>query len=416
MIGDVSGKAGILGMTAGIKRFRKIVHLDLDAFFCSVEELLNQTLIGLPFAVGGQPGSRSVVSTCSYAARAFGVRSAMPVDQAIRLCPQLKLVSSNFSVYHEKSRQVMAIFHDLTPLVQPLSIDEAFLDISDLPESGEEFARNLQTRIMSETGLPSSLGVASNKLVAKTATDFGKQGHRGNISPMAVTVVPNGGEAAFLAPLPVRDLWGVGPKTADRLLQLGLKTIGDIAAIPQEEMIRIFGKGGLDLSMRSRGIDDSPVECEREAKSISQEITFVKDVSDRRVLLNQLRSLSSQVGYRLRQEKICAGTIRLKLRWPDFSTITRQARLAVPTDQDMVIFNAVEGMLMQVWKPGRRIRLIGVGSSGFGKSSRQPGLWVEADDKEHRLLESLDKIREKFGEKAVVPGYRFRKTGPGRKG
>lgn len=403
-------------MTTAIKRFRKIVHLDLDAFFCSVEELLNPELIGLPFAVGGQPGSRSVVSTCSYAARAFGVRSAMPVDQALRLCPQLKLLSSNFSAYHEKSRQVMAIFHDLTPLVQPLSIDEAFLDISDLPESGEVFARRLQTRILSETGLPSSLGVASNKLVAKTATDFGKQGHRGNTSPMAVTVVPNGEEAAFLAPLPVRDLWGVGPKTAERLLQLGLKTIGDIAALPEDNLIRHFGKSGMDLSLRSRGIDDSPVECDREAKSISQEITFIKDVSDRQALLNQMRGMAAKVGYRLRQEKICAGTIRLKLRWPDFSTITRQERLEKPTDQDMIIFNTAVKLFLQVWKPGKRVRLVGVGTSGFVESVHQPGLWAEADEKEHRLLESLDKIREKYGEKAVVPGYRFRKKAPDRKG
>jgi DNA polymerase-4 len=399
-----------------LRRIRKIVHLDLDAFFCSVEELLNPALIGTPFAVGGQPGSRSVVSTCSYAARQFGVRSAMPVDQALRLCPQLKLVSSNFAVYHEKSRQVMAIFHDLTPLVQPLSIDEAFLDITDLPESGEEFARYLQKRILTETSLPSSLGAASNKLVAKTATDVGKQGYTGTTSPMAITVVPPGEEASFLAPLPVRYLWGVGPKTAERLAQLDLRKIGDIASMPEQDLIRLFGKSGLDLSFRSRGVDDSPVECEREAKSISQEITFTKDESDRQVLLKRLRSMSAQVGYRLRQEKICANTIRLKLRWPDFTTISRQARMEKPTDQDMVIYNAVEELFMQVWKPGKRVRLIGVGSSGFMKSAHQPGLWGDPDEKEHRLLESLDKIREKYGEKAVVPGYRFRKREPDHKG
>jgi DNA polymerase-4 len=398
------------------KRIRKIVHLDLDAFFCSVEELLNPVLVGTPFAVGGQPGSRSVVSTCSYAARQFGVRSAMPVDQALRLCPQLKLLPSNFAVYHEKSRQVMAIFHDLTPLVEPLSIDEAFLDITDLPESGEEFARSLQKRIQTETNLPSSLGVASNKLVAKTATDFGKQGHKGTTSPMAITVVPPGEEAAFMAPLPVRYLWGVGPKTAERLAHLDLRKIGDIASLPEQDLIKLFGKSGLDLSRRSRGIDDSPVECEREAKSISQEMTFTKDESDRQVLLKRLRGMFAQVGYRLRQEKICADTIRLKLRWPDFTTISRQVRVEKPTDQDMVIYSAVEELFMQVWKPGKRVRLIGVGSSGFMQSAHQPGLWGDPDEKEHRLLASLDKIREKYGEKAVLPGYRFRKKEPDHKG
>lgn len=397
-------------------RIRKIVHLDLDAFFCSVEELLNPALKGVPFAVGGQPGSRSVVSSCSYAARQFGVRSAMPVGQAMRQCPGLKMVSSSFKVYHEKSREVMAIFHDLTPLVQPLSIDEAFLDITDLPESGEVFARMLQKRIFKETSLPSSLGVAANKLVAKTATDFGKLGHKGITSPMAITVVPPGQEAAFLAPLPVRDLWGVGPKTAERLAGMGLRTIGDIAAIPEKEMETLFGKSGYDLSQRARGIDDSPVECEREAKSISQEMTFLRDEGDRKVLIQKLRGMSSQVGYRLRQEKICAETIRLKLRWPDFTTISRQVRLEKPTNQDTVIFSAVEKLFNQVWAGGRRVRLIGVGTSGFVQSSHQPGLWEDPDNKEQRLLESLDKIREKFGEKAVLPGYRFRKKEPGRKG
>jgi DNA polymerase IV len=398
------------------KRFRKIVHLDLDAFFCSVEELLNPSLKGIPFAVGGQPGSRSVVSSCSYAARQFGVRSAMPVGQALRICPKLILVSHSFLSYREKSHQVMAIFNDLTPLVEPLSIDEAFLDITDLPQSGEEFARYLQKRILAETGLPSSLGVAANKLVAKAATDFGKSGHKGTTSPMAITVVPPGKEAEFLAPLAVQALWGVGPKTAERLIQLGLHTIGDIARMPDQDLIKLFGKNGLELANRARGIDESPVETEREAKSISQEITFLKDESDRDYLLNKLRNMSAQVGYRLRKEKICANTIRLKLRWPDFTTVSRQKRVEKPTDQDMVIYSTIEELFLQVWKPGKRVRLLGVGTSGFETSAHQPGLWEDPGEKEHRLLESLDKIREKFGEKAVVPGYRFRRKEPGRRG
>ncbi|HKZ68683.1 MAG TPA: DNA polymerase IV, partial [Anaerolineales bacterium] len=208
---------------------RKILHLDLDAFFCAVEEQRDPSLRGKPFAVGGKPEERGVVASCSYAARQVGVRSAMPMSRALKLCPGLLIVSARHRAYGQTSDKVMAVLHDLTPLVEQISIDEAFLDVSDLPQSAEAIARELQRTIRDQLNLPASLGVATNKLVAKIATDVGKAAARTGDYPSAVMVVPPGEEAAFLAPLPAIALWGVGPKTADQLARLGLKTIGDIA-------------------------------------------------------------------------------------------------------------------------------------------------------------------------------------------
>ena len=214
------------------KPLRKIIHLDLDAFFCAAEELKDPSLRGTAFAVGGRPETRGVVSSCSYAARQHGVRSAMPMARAIRLCPGLTVVPPRHGYYSELSDQVMQRIGDLTPLVEPLSIDEAFLDVSDLPDPPREIAQRLQARIFEELHLPASLGAASNKLVSKIATDVGKAANRGPNAPMAITVVPPGEEAAFLAPLPVEALWGVGPKTAAHLNQFGIHTIGDEQPYP----------------------------------------------------------------------------------------------------------------------------------------------------------------------------------------
>ena len=210
---------------------RKILHLDLDAFFCAVEELRDPTLKQKPFAVGGSPEGRGVVASCSYAARQFGVRSAMPMSEAVRCCPNLIIVGNARGEYSRMSGRVMAYLHDMSPLVEQISIDEAFLDVSDLPDEAEILARRLQSTICTELDLPCSLGVATNKLVAKIANDVGKVRVRSGDYPNAITVVPPGEEAAFLAPLPVRALWGVGPKTAERLAAWGMNTIGDIAAL-----------------------------------------------------------------------------------------------------------------------------------------------------------------------------------------
>ncbi|MCG3212661.1 MAG: DNA polymerase IV [Anaerolineae bacterium] len=368
-----------------MKAFRKILHLDLDAFFCAVEEQRDPALRGRPFAVGGQPDQRGVVASCSYAARQFGIRSAMPMARAVRLCPGLIIVPAHFPAYQAASRQVMATLHTLTPLVEQLSIDEAFLDVSDLPEPGEVIARRLQASINTHLKLPCSLGVATNKLVAKIANNIGKASARGSQPPNTIKVVPPGQEAAFLAPLPVAELWGVGPKTADRLAQLGIRTIGDLARWPAADLARRFGQPGRDLARHALGLDERPVETEHETRSISQETTFVEDIADGEQLRQTLRHQSEQVGRRLRQHKLQGSTVRLKLRWADFTTLTRQLTLARPTDLDGDIYAAARQLFEQHWPPGQRVRLIGVGVSGFENPGYQLGLWETETEPDRRL-------------------------------
>src|SRR5690606_3858928 len=238
---------------------RTILHLDLDAFFCAVEELHTPELRGQPFAVGGRPEERGVVASCSYAARKFGVRSAMPMSTAVQRCPDLKIVPRRMGAYSAMSRRVMAIVHELTPLVEQLSIDEAFLDVTGLHQGGEMIARQLQARINNELELPCSLGVATNKLVAKIANNIGKDQAAGDGPPNAITVVQPAEEAAFLAPLPIRELWGVGPRTAERLNAMGVYTIGDLTQHSEQTLVQRFGKAGRDMARHARGIDDRPV-------------------------------------------------------------------------------------------------------------------------------------------------------------
>ena len=220
---------------------RKIIHLDLDAFFCAVEELHNPSLRGKAFAVGGKPGERGVVASCSYAARARGVRSAMPMSRAMAHCPKLITVPAKHHLYNEASEKVMALVRAVTPLVEQLSVDEAFLEVSDLPEAGQVIGKRLQAQIRRELELSSSIGIATSKLIAKIANDVGKQASRHGVSPFAMTVVPPGEEAAFLAPLPAEMLWGVGPKTAQRLAEMGIYTIGEIASWSEKDLARRFG-------------------------------------------------------------------------------------------------------------------------------------------------------------------------------
>lgn len=388
---------------------RKILHMDLDAFFCAVEELRQPELRGKPFAVGGRPQERGVVSSCSYAARQFGIRSAMPTATALRLCPELILVPSHFEAYRQMSAQVMSILHDRSPLVEQLSIDEAFIDLSDLPQPGLVLAREIQQEINSRLSLPCSIGVATNKLVAKIATDFGKGKHRGPEPPNAIQVVPPGEEAAFLAPLPASALWGVGPKTAARLAEMGVRTIGDIARLPEPALIRQFGQNGREMALHARGIDDRPVETERAARSISQEITFDRDVSNPAVLRDTLRLLSEAVAASLRRKGLCAGTVRLKLRWPDFRTQTRQMSLSQATDQDGIIFQAALDLFNSIWSPGRPVRLIGVAATRLSKHAHQLSLWDTPDQKERRLLDALDELRARFGKDAILNGRSLKK-------
>ena len=383
---------------------RTILHLDLDAFFCAVEETRDPTLRGKAFAVGGKPNERGVVASCSYAARMFGVRSAMPMVRALRLCPQLIIVSSRHRIYSEVSKQVMARLNKLTPLVEQISIDEAFLDISDINESPERLARGLQAGIRNELNLPCSIGIATNKLVAKIATEVGKKGAKSGSPPFALTIVPAGEEAAFMAPLPAEMLWGVGPKTSARLNELGIHTIGDIAKWPEGEMIRLFGENGRELSRHAKGIDDRPIVTERETKSISQEETFVRDVRDDKSLEKTLREQAAEVARQLRKNNLAGTTIKLKIRWPDFTTLTRQMTLSQPTDQSEEISKVALDLMRAVRKSGQAVRLIGVGVSGLGPPIRQLSLWDTGSEKSRRLQEAVDALKEKYGDKAIHQG------------
>lgn len=383
---------------------RTILHLDLDAFYCAVEENQNPDLRGKPFAVGGRPDERGVVSSCSYAARRFGVRSAMPMSRALRLCPALVIVPGSHRLYSEVSGQVMDRLKGLTGLVEQISIDEAFLDISDLGEPVERIARRLQAGIRDELGLPSSIGIATNKLVAKIATEVGKQAAKGDQPPFALTVVPRGEEAVFLAPLPADLLWGVGPKTAARLGELGIHTIGDIARWPEAELVRLFGENGRDMARHARGQDDRPVVTEREIKSISQEVTFSRDIRDDKSLEKTLIELSAKVGQRLRRKGLAGSTVKLKIRWPDFTTLSRQVTLPGATNQDNEIAGAALALLRKVRKRGQAVRLLGVGVSSLGKPMRQLELWETGTEKERKLQQTLDALREKYGDHAIKRG------------
>jgi DNA polymerase-4 len=390
---------------------RTILHLDLDAFFCAVEELHDPSLRGKPFAVGGRPEERGVVASCSYAARALGVHSAMPMSQALRLCPQLIIVAHGRGKYGEFSAQVMERLNNLSPLVEQISVDEAFVDLSDLctgsqeaDKSAQEIARKLQKQILDELRLPCSIGVASNKLVAKIATDTGKKAARGPAYPSALTVVPAGAEAEFLAPLPVSMLWGVGPKTEKRLSGLGIHTIGQLAAMGESALAALFGENGRELARHAKGQDERPVVTERAAKSISQETTFARDLRDDKTLEATLKELSAQVGKNLRHEHLAGTTIKLKIRWPDFTTLTRQITIPSPTDQDDEIYETALGLLRRIRETGQYVRLIGVGVSRLGAPIRQMELWGQESEKARKLRDVLDGLQEKYGKKVVKKG------------
>jgi DNA polymerase-4 len=391
---------------------RKILHLDLDAFFCAVEEQRDPSLVGVPFAVGGRPDQRGVVASCSYAARKRGVRSAMPMGRALRLCPDLIIVPGHYSLYSEASHKVMELLRQRTPLVEQVSIDEAFLDLSDLPEPVETLARDIQHEINTRLNLPCSIGAATNKLVAKIATDAGKaaslQSSETPHPPNAITVVPPGEEAAFLAPLPARALWGVGPKTAERLAEMGIHTIGDLAAWPVEDLVRRFGKSGSDLSRHARGISDSPVITEHEAKSISSETTFARDLKDPQQLRQTLHQLSEDVGRSLRRSSLRGRTVKLKLRWSDFTTLTRQTTLSSPTDLDDEIYQAALGLFEATWTPPRPVRLLGVGVSHFeAPPARQLSFWeITPAAERQRLQQALDELQQRYGRKAIRRGVK----------
>ena len=362
---------------------RWIIHADLDAFFASVEQLDNPELRGRPVVVGAPPQSRGVVAAASYEARAFGVRSAMPMATALRLCPEAVRVPPRFERYAEISRRVMEIFRHWTPLVEPVSLDEAFLDVTEAVESEsssagrdvEAIAGAIKARVRDEVGLTVSVGAASSRSVAKIASDLGK--------PDGLLVVPPGTERQFLAPLPVRSLWGVGPKTAERLASEQITTIGELAERPLEWARRLFGERGLYLLQMARGVDDSAVAVERETKSVSSETTFARDVGDRGALEASLRELAQETAERLRRHGLKGRTVKVKLRLADFTTFTRQITLPHPTDTTDTIYREAARLLAREvtdapdGPSARRFRLLGVGVSNFRpeEGQEQPTLF-----------------------------------------
>jgi DNA polymerase-4 len=316
----------------------------------------NPDLLGKPILVGGRPESRGVVATASYAARKYGIHSAMPMYRAVRLCPDAIVLPPRFDLYREYSRRVMTILRDTTPVLEIVSIDEAYLDLTERVGEWREavgLAQGLQGRVLDEVGLSASLGVATNKLVAKVASDHNKPG--------GLTVVPPGEEAAFLAALPVQAIWGVGPVTAEKLAQMGVATVGDLARLSQDVLVARFGDHGKAMARRARGIDRRPVVTEHERKSVSRETTFRQDLRDMEALKKHLWQLSQGVARRLERGGVVAGTIAIKLRYDDFETLTRQMSLDVPTDDAVRIYRVALVLLQQTWERERAVRLLGVG-------------------------------------------------------
>ncbi len=376
---------------------RSIIHIDLDAFFASVEELLDPSLAGLPIIVGGDPSRRGVVSSASYAARAFGVRSAMPMAQALRLCPQAIVRHGHHAQYERYSSRVMAILEGYTPLMEQVSIDEAFLDVTGCERlwgPAEEIARTIQQRVQAECGLPSSVGVAANKLVAKVASDLRK--------PRALVIVPPGQEAAFLAPLPVEKLWGVGEVAARRLHSLGIRTIGDLAAMPKQSLVYAFGSQGEALYEHAHGIDNSPVVPEYRRRSVSTEHTFARDVRDAEELEKSLLSASDELAARLRAHGVQGRIIGIKLRFADFTTITRQTTLERPTDLAPAIFQQARELFRKACKPGTPVRLLGVSAAGLAETpAYQMSLFGDDEGRWARLSQVIDQIHSRYGEQAL---------------
>jgi DNA polymerase-4 len=339
---------------------RHILHADFDAFYASVEQLDEPDLRGKPVIVGGSAVVRGVVASASYEAREFGVRSAMPMGRAMRMCPQGIRVSPRFERYHEVSRAVMQIFHDITPLVEPLSLDEAFLDVTELvtpDNSPRHIAFELKKRVEDELGLTISVGVATNKSIAKIASDMDK--------PDGLTVIAPNTEREFLAPLPVSKLWGIGPKTTERLNSEAIHTIGDMAAQDESWFRTRFGKNGPHIRALALGIDNRPVVVERETKSVSAETTLREDTGDPQALANLVKRLSERVANHLKRKELQGRTVKLKLRLSDFTTFTRQTTLNGPVDSLEHIVEAADGLLRPELQPGRQFRLVGVGVSGF---------------------------------------------------
>lgn len=378
-----------------------IIHVDMDAFFASVEMRDHPEYKGKPVIIGGDPRRdvRSVVSTASYEARKFGVHSAMPLVQAWRLCPQGIFLRGNMARYAEVSRQIMEIFSRYTPLVEPLSIDEAFLDVTGcqgLFGPPQEIAKSIQKDINRELDLSCSVGVAPNKFLAKLASDLKKPG--------GMTVIRPGEVEAVLHPLSIEKLWGVGEKTAVKLRNMGIDTIGQLACLPEKLLAAGFGKMGASLWHLARGEDIRSVETSREAKSISRETTFPRDINDLDVIRAVILELADDVACSLRRSSFLAGTVTLKLRYGNFETLTRQGALPAPSCLTMPIYTKALELFARVNTQGRGIRLLGVGTGGLAScaGSRQLNFFEEPGQiKEEKIAEAIDRVAARYGRDSV---------------
>lgn len=375
---------------------RTILHADLDAFFTSVEQRDNPELRGKPVLVGGE-GPRGVVAAASYEARKFGCRSAMPGVVARRLCPQVIFIKGSYEKYKEASRAVFDIFETVTPLVEPLSVDEAFLDVTGslrLLGDGEAIARKIREDVKRETQLTVSIGVAPNKLVAKIASDLDK--------PDGLVVVRPGEVGAFLAPLEISRLWGVGAVGQAKLERLGIRTFADVRKLDLKTLKAMFGTHGESLYNRCRGIDDRPVVTDRRAKSIGHERTFGENLMSHDQCHAQVVDLAERVSWRLRRANRAAGTITLKVRNGEFRTITRNRSLAEASYESATIVREASALL-DAWakKSFEPVRLLGVSASNLA-TPEGPGLFDAAEHKKSsRVDEAADAIRSRFGDRAI---------------
>jgi DNA polymerase IV len=408
-----------------------ILHVDMDAFFASVELLRRPELVGKPVVVGGD-GPRGVVAAASYEARLYGVHSAMASSRARRLCPDAVFLPGDHALYSEVSRRVMAIFADVTPLVEPLSLDEAFLDIAGAivrRGSCAEMAATLRQRVLDEERLTCSVGAAPVKFVAKLASEAAKPrpSRHGPVFGSGVVVIEPGEVRGFLDPLPAKALWGVGPATLARLERLGVSTVAELAALPERTLVHALGEAsGRHLHRLANGIDDRQVNPDGEAKSISHEETYAHDLFEPARISAELVRMSDAVGARLRRHEHFARTVTLKLRFGDFTTITRSHTLRRPTDSSAEIAMVVRDLANAI-DPAAGVRLLGVGVSGFvteandqlsfddlllseetssgpGASpavAAKPGLWRQAES-------ALDELRGRFGTDVIGPGSTMR--------
>jgi len=392
--------------TTGRAAPRVIFHADLDAFFAAVERTLDPSLIGKPVIVGGTV-ARSVVSCASYEARVYGVRSAMPTAEARRRCPQGVFLRGRHEEYGPVSRRFMDILRDFSPLVEPVSVDEAYVDMTGTERlfgPPERSAQAIRTRTTDELSINVSIGVGASKLVAKIASDKCK--------PDGMLVVPPEDSASFLAPLPVRELPGIGPRADAALESLGVRTLGALATFPEGPLRRALGtRSAESLRRRAAGIDTSPVTPVSEAKSISAETTFDQDRDDLPFLSGVIRELSERVGTRLRRSQRRAGTVTLKLRYHDFTTITRQTTLRTPVDGNDAIFRPADKLLRTAMRARRaRVRLLGVGVSGLSEVAGQLSLLDTANEDDSAISGAMDAIRERFGREAIRRGNTRRRT------